>query len=346
MTWDVAGVASAPYVGTFHETGSITFDASTVLSFSAHFTIDSPVGMVEGTKALDPTQQPTSTFCGPLEGDPLFARVIISESYTAQITGSAAGDFTDSGRSQMNLTINDPAVGPRTVHMVQGFQSGGPPGTTVTLTPETAINPVETTHTVTATVRDVIGQPVQGVTVWVDHPDGGARCGPTDANGTCSVSYPGPPFPRADEIRACADTNANGIVDPPSDPCAFASKIWTAPASTSGQVMGGGYIRESELSFAVGANAATLTDPVSGHCNVNDHVTGVKIKCDVIALMVLTPTHAILIGTAMQDGVATDFQIEVDDLTSLGLPDTFQITTGLGYTNGGTLTGGNVQIRP
>jgi hypothetical protein len=28
------------------------------------------------------------------------------------------------------------------------------------------------------------------------------------------------------------------------------------------------------------------------------------------------------------------------------LPDTFEITTDLGYTNGGTLTGGNVQIRP
>jgi hypothetical protein len=346
MTWDVSGVASGPYPGTFHEIGSITFTETTVLSFSAHFTIDSAAGSVEGDKVIDPNELPGTLTCGPLDGDPTFARATVPERYEAQITGSPAGDFSDSGTSQMTLTIVEPAIGAMTVDMLQAFQSGGPPGTTITLTPATSINPVGTTHTVTATVRDAIGQPVQGVTVWVDHPDGGARCGPTDANGECSVSYLGPSFPRADEIRACADTNANGDPDPPFDPCAFASKVWTAPASSTGQVMGGGYIRDSELSFAVGASAATLTDPVTGHCNVNDHVTGTKIKCDVITTMVLTPTHAVLFGTATQDGVATNFEIQVDDLTSLGLPDTFEITTDLGYTNGGTLTGGNVQIRP
>jgi hypothetical protein len=346
MTWDVSGVASGPYTGSFHETGSITFTETTVLSFSAHFTIDSAAGMVEGDKVLDPAEPPGTLTCDILEDGSTFARATIAERYDAQVTGSAAGDFSDSGTSQMVLTIVEPLTGDRTVDMLQAFQSGGPPGTTITLTPETSINPVGTTHTVTATVRDAIGQPVQGVTVWVDHPDGGARCGPTDANGECSVSYTGPFFPRADEIRACADTNANGEADPPFDPCAFASKVWTAPASTTGQIMGGGYIGGSQMSFAVGARAATLTDPVDGHCNANDHVLHIKIRCEVITTMVLTPTHALLIGTAMQDGVATNFEIQVDDLSDLGLPDTFQITTGLGYTNGGPLTGGNVQIRP
>jgi hypothetical protein len=345
LTWDVSGVASGPYTGTFHETGSVTFTETTVLSFSAHFTIDSAAGSVEGDKVIDPAEQPGTLTCGPLDGDPTFARVTISERYDAQITGSVAGDFSDSGTSQMILTIVEPAVGAMTVDMLQAFQSGGPPGTTITLTPETSINPVGTTHTVTATVRDATGQPVQGVTVWVDHPDGGSRCGPTDANGECSVSYPGPTFPRADEIRACADTNANGEADPPFDPCAFASKVWTAPASSTGQIMGGGYIQGPDLSFAVGARAATAFDPVDGHCNVNDHVLHIKIKCDVITTMLLTPTHAVITGTALQDGNATNFEIQVDDLSDLGLPDTFEITTGLGYTNGGPLTGGNVQIR-
>ena len=347
MTWDVSGVASGPYAGTFHETGSVTFNETTVLSFSAHFTIVSPAGTVEGDKTFDPTSPPTVATCGP-EGDTTFARVFVSENYTAQITGSPAGDFTDSGRSQVIVTIVEPtsAPGDRTVDMNQAFQSGGPPGVTITLTPVTSINPVGTTHTVTATVRDVLGQPVQGVSVWVDFPDQGSACGPTDDNGTCSVSYPGPAFPRADEIRACADTNTNDEVDPPSDPCAFASKVWTAPASSTGQVMGGGYIKDSGVSFAIGAQAASMTDPINGHCNVNDHVARIKIKCDVITTMVLTPTHATLIGTAMQDGVATNFEIQVDDLSDSGLPDTFQITTDLGYSNGGPLTGGNVQIRP
>src|SRR5215210_7632888 len=53
MTWDLSGVANGPYPGTFHETGSITFTETTVLSFSAHFTIDSAAGSVEGDKVID-----------------------------------------------------------------------------------------------------------------------------------------------------------------------------------------------------------------------------------------------------------------------------------------------------
>lgn len=346
MTYDVTGVAAGPYPGTFHETGTVTFHQDVIESFSAHFTIDSPNGTVVGDKTMDPAELTPITQCGPLGSIPAFGRVLFAERYTATVTGSPTGDFTESGRSTMNLTVQESGPGDTAVIMAQDFQSGGPPGTTITLTPVTSINPVGTDHTVTATVRDAVGEPVQGMTVlFTLTPGGGSICRGTDANGVCTLTYRGPDFPQADEITACADTNVNSESDP-TEPCAVASKVWTAPATTTGQVRGGGYIKDSSLSFAVGADAATITDPVTGHCNANDHVAHIKIKCLDITTMILAPTHATLFGTAEQDGVATNYRIDVDDLSDAGLPDTFTITTDLGYTNGGPLTGGNIQIRP
>jgi hypothetical protein len=63
-----------------------------------------------------------------------------------------------------------------------------------------------------------------------------------------------------------------------------------------------------------------------------------------VTSVVITPTHATIIGQAEQDGIATNYTIDVDDLSDQGLPDTFEIRTDLGYVNGGTLTGGNIHI--
>jgi hypothetical protein len=88
-----------------------------------------------------------------------------------------------------------------------------------------------------------------------------------------------------------------------------------------------------------------MTDPAEGGCNVNDHIQGIRIRCLSVTSVLLTPTHATILGTAEQDGIATNYTIDVDDVSDLDLPDTFQIQTDLGYSTGGPLTGGNIHIR-
>jgi hypothetical protein len=122
------------------------------------------------------------------------------------------------------------------------------------------------------------------------------------------------------------------------------SKIWTRTANSPGQLTGGGYIREFRVNFAVHAKAQTITDPADGGCNVNDHLAGVRVRCLSVSSVLITPTHATITGEAEQDGIATNYTIDVDDLDALGQPDAFQISTDLGYTTGDPLTGGTIHI--
>src|SRR5207247_188561 len=74
---------------------------------------------------------------------------------------------------------------------------------TLTLTPKTAVNPVDSKHTVTAEVKEdstpLVGVIVQfQITGSVNKTD---FC-KTDATGKCSISYIGPAFPGADAIHA------------------------------------------------------------------------------------------------------------------------------------------------
>ncbi len=340
--YHATGNATGPYPGTFDEIGTVTFHDGSVDSVSIDFTILSGATTITGHKTLEPGQS-TAT-CGPEPGFVMVAQLAFNERYTASVTGPVT--FTESGRGNTTFRSQEFPNGERPMSMEQDFQSGGPPGTTIELTPPTATNPVGTFHTVTALVRDATGQPVQGMTVlFTVTPGGGSRCGATDANGVCSLTYRGPDFPQADEITACADTNVSGASEP-GEPCAVATKIWTAPATTTGQVMGGGFIKGAGASFGVGANAATFTDPVKGHCNVNDHVLHIHIRCLEVTTLILAGTHATLFGTALQDGIATNYRIDVEDLSDTGVPDTFEIQTDLLYFNGGPLTGGNIQVRP
>jgi hypothetical protein len=345
MTYHATGTALGPYPGTFVEDGSVTFENGGVQSYSAQFTIDSPAGTISGTKELAPAEPGNTSSCGPVEQFPEFAQLSVVESYDATISDAFGRTFHEIGRAVSNIIASKTTAGQTSLSMSQSFRSGGTDAMTVEVSPATSFNPVGSQHTLTAIVRDALGQPIQGVTVtFTVVPSGDAGFCETDASGTCTFTYQGPDLPRADDITACADTNVNGEADP-GEPCGEATKIWTMPATTPGQVTGGGFIRDSRISFAVHARAATSTDPVQGGCNVNDHIGGVRIQCLDVTTLVLTSTHATLFGTAEQDGVATNYRIDVDDLSDQGLPDTFQIQTDLGYLNGGPLTGGNIQIR-
>lgn len=97
---------------------------------------------------------------------------------------------------------------------------------TLMLAPKTATNTVGTPHTVTATVRDVAGNAVPGVTVrfsviGANSASGSAR---TDAAGQASFTYTGTTA-GLDLISAFADSNDNGTQDA-GEPSDAATKTW------------------------------------------------------------------------------------------------------------------------
>jgi hypothetical protein len=161
----------------------------------------------------------------------------------------------------------------------------------------------------------------------------------TDQSGQCSFTYQGPQLPGADVITGCAG-NGN------SPPCGEANKQWLLPASTPGQVTGGGQIQmppTDKVSF--GFNAQSDGTTTKGNCNVIDHDKRIHIKCDNVQALVVAGTHATFFGQAHQDGVTTNYRIDVDDLANPGAGvDTFKIQTDQGYVAGGFLTAGNIQI--
>jgi hypothetical protein len=216
----------------------------------------------------------------------------------------------------------------------------GPPAR-VTLQPLNAVNPVGTSHTVIATVTDFTGNPVPNTTVdfTVTGADNLPGSCTTDPNGQCSFTYQGPQLPGADAIRGCVNSVTPSV-------CGDAAKEWILPASTPGQVTGGGQIMmppTDKVSF--GFNAQSDGTTTKGNCNVIDHDKRIHIKCDNVQALVVAGTHATFFGQADQDGVTTNYRIDVDDLADPGAGrDTFKIQTDQGYVAGGPLTAGNIQI--
>jgi CSLREA domain-containing protein len=221
---------------------------------------------------------------------------------------------------------------------------------TLVLEPKAAVNPVGTMHTVTATVRDTLGQPVAGITVRfvvIGSVTASGSC-VTAANGQCSFSYTGPPAPGADLIRAFADTDQDGAQDA-GEPFDTATKAWVLVSTVPGLVTGGGHILDPAASpeeIAFGFNAhSTADEGTFGHCNVVDHA-GNHVKCLDVLVLVQTATHATFSGNATVNGVPTTYTIDVDDLCESGAGcDTFKITAG-SFVAAGTLTSGNIQIHP
>jgi hypothetical protein len=104
----------------------------------------------------------------------------------------------------------------------------------ITLTQTSAVNEINTPHTVTANLTDLLGTPQPGVPVSfsvVSGPNAGATgvCSPnadctTDSNGQVSFTYDGGPTEGQDKIQACfTDTAGNEICSQE------ATKDWVLP---------------------------------------------------------------------------------------------------------------------
>jgi Big-like domain-containing protein len=228
---------------------------------------------------------------------------------------------------------------------------------TLTLTPATATNPVGTSHTVTATVKDAFGNPTPGITVRFKvtgsvTPSGSCT---TAANGQCSFTYQGPTLPGADAITAYADTNNNGVQDA-GEPGGVATKTWVLPVTTplcQIIITNGGRITAANGDKATfGGNAqSSATGETKGNEEYKDHGPAQPLKVqslNVLAIVCEGTTQASIYGQATIDGAGSFFyRINVKDLADPGAgQDTYWILLSNGYNSGEQkLEAGNVKIR-
>jgi hypothetical protein len=271
--------------------------------------------------------------------------VAIDSQGTVYVTGYAGADFPTTAGA-FDTTFN----GVSDAFVTKLLPIASPTGpATITLSPADAVNNVGTTHTVTATVKDAGGQPVPNTTVRFSVTGATTTSGSctTNTSGQCSFSYQGPNLPGADLIDAYADTDNDNVRDPGEPEAVPATKAWILPTSTAGHVTGGGQIRNSlgNDKVAFGFNAKSDANAVKGECTVVDPSTDTMIKCIDATVVNTSATHATIFGNAKVNGVASTYRIDVDDLAEPGTgSDTFKIQTSSGYTAGGTLKSGNIQI--
>jgi hypothetical protein len=353
--------------------GRFGFALGQVLSYDVQFRIDSPAGVVTGEKHLVPPL-PANPF--PIVGDQQYPQnsglcTTFAGLDILGLTG-ASGDMTDvratlhydatvdsaTGGTDSGIALVEALEGTAQAGIASAGTGGGqelfavsqtaPLPQILTLSPAAATNPVGSTHTVTATVATA-DERVPGVTVHftVTGSDSATGVCTTDANGQCDFTYTGPELPGADLIEAWADSNGNGAEDA-GEPTATATKAFVVPLSTPGEAHGAGRLElpgqghEGRVSFEFRAKSSDKK--FEAKCNVV--AKDVKVKCLDATAIVITPTHVTIFGTATVNGQATNYRIDADDLARRGAGrDTFKIQTDSGFTAGGVVASGNVEIK-
>jgi len=257
---------------------------------------------------------------------------------THTITASYGGDLTHSA-----------STGSTTVTVTPG------PPAFVTLVPPTGADAVGTQHCVMATVTDAFGNPTPGIAVLFSVTGVNLKneSGTTNASGQTQFCYTGLLF-GPDTIRAFADTNNNGVQDA-GEPFAEATETWLLPISTPGcdvTITSGGWIIANNGDKAtIGGDAhVPTTGPPYGQEQYKDHGPAVTMDVNSISILAVVCNTdlplADIYGTATINGAGSfAFRIEVQDLDSLGLTDTYWIILSNGYDSGPhALGGGNVTI--
>jgi hypothetical protein len=224
---------------------------------------------------------------------------------------------------------------------------------TLTLSPKTATNDVDTQHCVTATVRDAFMNPIQGVTVnfTVTGSVNTTGSATTDGQGRAKFCYIGPALPGADAITAYADTNNSHRQDP-GEPSDAAAKAWVLPASTplcEIKVNNGGWFiadNRDRVSFG-GMAKSDGAGTTSGSEEFQDHgpAQPFNLHGDATVVICRSDTSATIFGTATIDGAGSHiFRIDVIDNGEPGRDDHYRLRVNLYDTGDHTLQGGNVQI--
>jgi extracellular elastinolytic metalloproteinase len=249
-----------------------------------------------------------------------------------------------------------------TVHAaeLQVFGSAGGAstgGSTLTLTPQSAMNTVGTQHCVTATLRDSSGNPIRNATIRfsVSPPNATSGSGTTNNSGQATFCYTGTNT-GTDTITAYADLNRDGVQQG-TEPSDAATKTWNPPSTPNCavDVNNGGQITTDAGDRATFGGHARVsgTGVASGNEQYQDH--GPAMPLNVKALNVQSVVcpgagEALISGQASVDGSGSvDYQIHVRDAGEPGTSDKYGIKLTVGtttvYDSGyHTLESGNVQI--
>jgi hypothetical protein len=319
-------------------------DAST---FFAEFTIKSGAAAVTGTKKYvvgTASCQPVFV-TDPVKSTTWIAEFELVAQYDAKIL-IEKDTFADAGTSTVSGVIRwNEESGVSEVKLNETFVSGK--GHLLSLTPVADTNEVGTTHTITAQVV-TLGGPTGGVTVRFVVTGSVTTTGSctTNKEGSCTFTYDGPDFPGADAIHAYVDSDNDGMQDV-GEAFADAAKAWILPVTTPGQVTGGGQTMSGAIIHGVtfGFNAHSDGENTKGHCNVLDHASNINIRCLDVTALVQVGQHATFFGNALVDGVPTEYRIDVNDVDEPGAYlDMFLIQTREGYSAGGVVTNGNIQV--
>jgi hypothetical protein len=190
------------------------------------------------------TEHCVTATVGDASGTPV-PRMTVRFTVTGSVTTTGSGTTSASGQATfcyMGPSVQGTdSIGAFADTNNNGLQDAGEPGntatktwnppSTLTLAPSAATNSVNTQHCVTATVGDVSGTPIPGVTVrfTVTGSVTAAGAATTNASGQATFCYMGPLVQGSDTVTAFADTNNSGVQDP-GEPWNTATKTWAVPA--------------------------------------------------------------------------------------------------------------------
>jgi hypothetical protein len=140
--------------------------------------------------------------------------------------------------------------------------------------------------------------------------------------------------------------------------CQGTGCVTPPPPNSPGKATGGGQVstEQAEMSISRGTGAGGKANfafdvqyaagVVSGQLTYVDHGEDKNVESTSITSFTRTGSKASFAGVAQVDGVSgVSFTVEVEDLGEPGSADTFRIVLGDGYTAGGVLLKGNIQVR-
>jgi hypothetical protein len=193
-------------------------------------------------------------------------------------TGTLGGEdaifaYADTNEDGVQESVNEPGAS-----ATKTYNPGRP--ATLSLSPVSAENALETTHCVTATVTDAFGNGIRDGSVHFTV--SGGRAGNTASGsqpidgGKATFCYAGPALgPSTDAITAYHDTDGDGVTDP-DEPAGSAQKDWALPPSSNGcRVAGAGQARSEtgrKVKFRLDVRAIAGT--VSGNFRHEEHGMG------------------------------------------------------------------------
>jgi hypothetical protein len=310
------------------------FGGRAVSGVTVHFSVTG-ANTTSGSMATNASGVATFTYTGTVAGADMIHAYADTNNNSAQNVGEPFADATK-------------------------IWTAGAPATLV-LTPPTATNVVGTPHTVTATVKDALGNPVPGVTVRFavtgpTFPSPSSGSATTNGSGVATFTFTAS-LPGTNAITAYADTNGNSMQDI-GEPSGAATKVWTPPPSTAFcevTITNGGRITANNGDRATfGGNAKVSNDgsAVKGQEEYQDHgpATPRNVKSTVLLATTCdtgaSPKTATIYGRATVDGSGDFvFRIDVTDGGPGASTDSYGILMSDGYVSGQhALEGGNVDI--